>query len=128
MTQLIDISINDGKATPVSRLFSAQNAQSGNEPAMWYYKQGLQRTSFVRLSQLVRRSGSNASTKVQLQLVLPQVDAVTGVENYRLIGKFELTVPDVATDADIADALAFVANGLNNATIKSSIKDLSPML
>lgn len=127
MTQLIDLTINDGSATPVARLFSADRGQSGTEGALWYYKAGSARTSYARLTNTVRRSGSNAATKATLLLTFPKVD-VNGIELYRLIGKIEITAPDVCTQDDLNNVHAFLANAMQNAVIKSSMKDLSPVL
>ena len=38
MTQLADISVKNGAATPVTVVFSAFAPQSGANGAIWYYK------------------------------------------------------------------------------------------
>lgn len=128
MTQLADITVKNGAATPVDTLFSAVEPQSGSTSALWYFKAAPQRNSYVRLTTDVRRSGSNASTKSKMQLNFPAVDAVTGVVRYSLIAKMELTVPDMATQDDVNHVYAFMKNLIAHAQLQGNFKDLSASL
>lgn len=125
MTQLADMTLADGLSTPVGRLFTAVTPQNGTNPAIWNYKATTQRTGYVRAETLVRRSGSGASTIATFKLFAPSIDSVTGIERYRIIGEVKLTVPDVATQADIDNAFAFIKNGLAHAQLTGAFKDLS---
>lgn len=124
MTQLADITVKNGAAAPVDALFTAVTPQSGSDAALWYFKAGSSRTSYVRLNTNVRRSGSNAATKATLNLNYPIVDAL-GVVQYSLIGKIELTVPDQASQIDIDHVYAFMKNLMAHAQITGNFKDLS---
>lgn len=128
MTQLADITVKNGAASPVDTLFSAVEPQSGSTPALWYYKAAPSRNSYVRLTTDVRRSGSNASTKSKMQLNYPIVDGVTGLVKYSLIAKIELTVPDMATQTDVDHVYAFTKNLLAHAQLQGNFKDLSASL
>lgn len=128
MTQLTDITVKNGAVTPADTLFTAVEPQSGSTPALWYFKAGSQRNSYVRLTTDVRRSGSNASSKAKLQLNYPIVDPVTGAVRYSLIGKIELVVPDMATDTDVNHIYAFLKNLIAHAQVQGNFKDLSASL
>lgn len=124
MTQLTDITVKNGAATPLDTLFIAVTPQSGSDAALWYFKAGLSRTSYVRLNTNVRRSGSNAATKATLNLNYPVVDTL-GVVQYNLIGKIELTVPDQASQIDVDHMYAFLKNLFAHGQIAGNFKDLS---
>lgn len=124
MTQLTDITVKNGAATPIDVVFAAVTPQSGSDAALWYYKAGLSRTSYVRLMTNVRRSGSNAATKATLSLNYPVVDA-NGIVKYSLPFKAELTVPDQASQVDIDNIFAFAKNLFGHAQISGNFKDLS---
>lgn len=128
MTQLADITVKNGAATPVDTLFSAVEPQSGSTPALWYFKAADSRNSYVRLTTDVRRSGSNASTKAKMQLNFPIVDATTGLVKYTLIAKMELIVPDMATQQNVNDAYAWTKNLIAHAQLQGNFKDLSASL
>lgn len=125
MTQLADMSLADGLATPVVRLFTAVTPQNGINPAIWNYKAGSQRTSYIRAETLVRRSGSNAASVCSFKLFAPQVDPVTGIEKYRIITEVKMTIPDVASQADIDQSWAFLRSALGHAQVQGAFKDVS---
>lgn len=128
MTQLTDITVKNGAATPVDTLFSAVEPQSGSTSALWYYKAAPSRNSYVRLTTDVRRSGSNAASKAKMQLNIPVVDPVTSLVKYTLIAKMELTVPDMATQIDVDNAYAWMKNLIAHAQLQGNFKDLSASL
>lgn len=125
MTQLTDMTLADGLATPVNRLFTAVTPQSGSNPAIWNYKAVSQRSGYIRAETLVRRSGSNAASIATFKLIVPVIDTITGIERYRLIADVKMTVPDVATQADIDNVWAFLKNGLAHSQVTGAFKDLS---
>lgn len=124
MTQLADITVKNGAATPVDSLFTAVTPQSGSDAALWYFKAGAPRTSYVRLTTNVRRSGSGSATKAMLGLNYPVVDA-DGIVKYNLIAKVELTVPDQATQENVDDVYAFIKNLMAHSQISGNFKNLS---
>lgn len=124
--QLADITVNNGVAA--STLFTAVEPQSGSTPALWYFKAGSSRNSYVRLVTEVRRSGSNASTKSRMQLNYPIVDVATGLVRYSLIAKIELVVPDMATQTDVDHVYAFTKNLIAHAQLSGNFKDLAASL
>lgn len=124
MTQLADITVQNGSGTPNDVLFTAVTPQSGSDAALWYYKAGTSRTSYVRLNTNVRRSGSNAATKATANLNYPVVD-VDGIVKYNLLAKIELTVPDQSSQQDIDHVYAFMKNLLADTQLQGNFKDLS---
>jgi hypothetical protein len=126
MTQLADITVKNGAPTPADTLFGAVQPQSGGDAALWYYKAGPSRNSYVRLTTDVRRTGSNASTRARMQLNFPVV--VENVVQYSLIAKMELVVPDMATQQDVDHMYAFMKNLIAHAQLQGNFKDLSASL
>lgn len=124
MTQLADITVKNGAATPIDVVFTAVTPQSGSDAALWYYKAGTSRTSYVRLNTNVRRSGSNAAMKSVATLNYPVVD-VDGIVKYNLLAKIELTVPDQASQQDVDHVYALMKNLLAHAQLQGNFKDLS---
>lgn len=124
MTQLTDITVQNGAATPIDVLFTAVTPQSGSDAALWYYKAGTSRTSYVRLTTNVRRSGSNAAMKSVANLSYPIVD-LDGIVKYNLLAKIELTVPDQASQEDIDHVYALMKNLLAHTQLQGNFKDLS---
>ena len=126
MTQLADMSLADGHSFEC--LFTAVNPQNGTNPAIWNYKAGSQRTSYIRAETLVRRSGSNAASVCSFKLFAPQVDPMTGIEKYRIITEVKMTIPDVASQADINQSWAFLRSALSHAQVEGAFKDVSPVM
>lgn len=124
MTQFADITVKNGNSTPSDVLFTGITPQSGSDPALWYYKAGIPRTSYVRLTTNVRRSGSNAATKAVMNLNMPVVD-INGLVKYNLPAKIELTVPDQASQDDINQMYALLKNIFSHTQLSGNFKDLS---
>lgn len=126
MPQAADFTAKDGAGT--ARTFVTQTPQSGSEPALWFYKAGSARTSFVRVQSLVRRSASNAATKGKLTFNYPVVDALTGIVSYNLIANIDIVVPDRATDTDVANLYSFMKDTLAAAVGSSTIRDVTALV
>lgn len=85
---------------------------------------------FIRLGVKFSPAASNRPTnRIDVSLDLPVLATVNGVSEVAYVGRFKgyFVVPDQMTATDRANLLAFVANGLDNTTVKAVIKDLDPM-
>ncbi|DAD51038.1 coat protein [ssRNA phage SRR6960551_6] len=126
MTQLADISILDGTASPVARSFVAMKSQNGNIPSAWYYKPVTQPIGWVALTHSMTQT-SQGAFKLKVKVSHPQVDD-TNASNVVLlstcIASCEVTFPPNTSDTDRANTLAFMANFLTDK--KAEILSLTP--
>lgn len=126
MSQLADVNINDGAATPVSRLFVAMKAQTGSNPSAWYYKPVSQPIGWVALTHSLSET-SQGSFKTKVKVVNPQVDTTNPARVELIstcIASVDITFPPNASDLDRANTLAYLANYLT--TRKADILSLTP--
>lgn len=128
MTQIADITIKNGAATPVDVKFTAYQPQSGSDSSLWYINNALTRNTWTRATLSVRKTqGSGQARRHKLGINIPFFDA-TGVELGRIPFSGELVIPDNAPQSVIDDAAAYVANLYNSVLIKDTIKTVSPAL
>lgn len=127
MSAISNISLNDGQATPVPRLFSVTTAQAGQDiPARWTEQTSGFYAGYLQLTGLVRRT-SNKSTKIQVKVTLPKLSSDgTTTLIHTGIASLDVTVPDTMSLQERKDLHAYIANALDNAIIKSMVVDLSP--
>lgn len=131
MTQLADISVKNGAATPIDVLYAAQFPQAGTVGAMWYYKPpGSSRMEYTRLSVLTRRTGTGTASKSTVAITVPvYVDqAGARVKAYQVPVKFEVVMPDGINDAVAKDVITTCINLLNSSLIKDSLINSSPVI
>lgn len=130
MPQATDLVINNGAGTPVAKTFTLLAPAAGdNSVAEWALKEGTIASVFPRITASARRTG-NASRKVQLKIKLPSsyTDTVTGLTKVGSGFEFDCSasVPDDFPEALKNDAVAFTANAIAHALIKSMIRDALP--
>lgn len=127
MPQQTDLVINDNAA--VARTFVAISPGSFGTPAEWVYKAGVVSTVFPRITALATKT-QNQSNKLSVRFKYPSsyVDAASGLTKAGTAFEFNgtVSVPDAFPEALRADAVAFCANMINHALIKSMIKDALP--
>lgn len=129
MTQVTGpIVINDGAATPVARSFSPEKVTPADS-SFAERSSGIS-AGYTRLKIGLDLANSKRPTNhVPIEVVMPTLNTVNGVSvvayTARFQGKFIL--PDVMTAAERANIVAFVANALDNALIRSTVKDLDPL-
>jgi hypothetical protein len=122
------LSINNGAATPVAKSFAPERVAPDN--SVFTERSAAVSAGFTKLA--VRYSPASAkrnTNRVDVDVDLPVLSTVNGVSTVAYVGRFKgyFVVPDVMTAAERADLHAFVANGLNHATVKAVVKDLDPM-
>lgn len=131
MPQAIDLVVKNGASTPVDKTFTLISPAAGyNGVAEWLLKEGVSQVSFPNLTISAARNQQRSSRTAKIRLRVPATytDPTSGLEAH--LGNFDfhatVTVPDVFPESMKADAVAFTANLLNHALIKSIVKDAVP--
>lgn len=128
MSQIANITIKNGAATPVDVTFVAYQPQSGSDAALWFLSGPGARSTWTRVTLSVRQTtGVGKARRHKLGFNIPFFDAL-GKEIGRIPFSGELVVPDNATQEHIDNAAAYVANLYNHALIKDTIKTVSPAI
>lgn len=122
------IVINNGAATPVAKSFSPEKVSP--EGSTFTERSAASSAGFVRLGVAYSpASGGRKTNRINLDLTYPVLATVNGVSSVAYTGLFKgyFVVPDVMTNLERADLIAFVANALDNTLIRGVVKDLDPM-
>lgn len=137
MPAIANIVLNDGKSTPVAHTFTPQTGQVAVEPSLLFNKAAGIFVGFEKLTALVRRSESNKTTRVSIQISQPTL-AVTapstgsGIQPnptvaYTTIGKIDFVLPDSCTYQDRKDIRVLLSNALLNAVLLDAIDNMAPV-
>ncbi|UUW21262.1 MAG: hypothetical protein [Sanya fiers-like virus 14] len=128
MTQLANITIKNGAATPADVTFVAYQPQSGSDSALWYLSGAGSRATWTRATLSVRKTnGKGNARRHKLGFNIPIFDA-QGVQIGAIPFSGELVVPDIAVQADIDNAAAYIANLYASSLIKDTLKTVSPAI
>lgn len=122
------IVINNGAATPVAKSFSPEKVSP--EGSTFTERSAASSAGFVRLGIAYSpASGGRKTNRINVDLTLPVLSTVNGVSSVAYTGLFKgyFVVPDVMTNLERADLIAFVANALDNTLIRGVVKDLDPL-
>lgn len=122
------LSINDGQATPVAKSFAPERVSPGD--SIFTERTAAVSAGFYKLGIGFSAASSRRPTnRVDISLDLPVLATVNGVSTVAYVGRFKgyFVLPDTMTAAERADLHAFVANALDNASVKAVVKDLDPM-
>jgi hypothetical protein len=122
------LTINNGEATPVAKSFAPERVAP--DLSVFAEKTADVSAGYKRLSVGFSPANSKRATnRVDMKLDFPVLQTVDGVSTVAYVGRFQgyFVIPDVMTAAQRADLRAFVANALDDATVKAVIKDLDPM-
>lgn len=122
------LSINDGQATPVAKSFAPERVSPGD--SIFTERSAAVSAGFYKLGIGFSAASSRRPTnRVDISLDLPVLATVNGVSTVAYVGRFKgyFVLPDTMTAAERADLHAFVANALDNASVKAVVKDLDPM-
>lgn len=128
MPALANISINDGKATPVAHVYApvttdGSNAELANRAAS--IPQG-----FENLKVDVRKPASaTGAYRIQVSLVLPTVATVNGVDTVVRQSQASLTInmSQLSTAVERRDMRVLLANLLQHASMTTVIENLEPI-
>jgi hypothetical protein len=127
MSALASLSINDGQATPVAHTFNPVSTDGSR--AQWAERSAGVPSGYFTLSHEVRNPASaTAAYRVLIGLNVPVMATVNGVLTVVRNSSAQVTLNCSAqsTVQERKDLLAYVANFLGNATVKTSVQDLEP--
>lgn len=129
----MSISVNDGKATPVAHVFGQDREQNGNTPGLFVNRattDGPMSWETIESQSKVAQKSSDSHLS-RFVLTRPFIGTKDGAPY--VIGKHKVFVTitsDQAVSGEdaIADSTALMANWLANATIKTAVKKLQPLV
>jgi len=128
MPQAVDITVNNGAATPVAKVFTLlAPAASDGSSALWALKEGANSKTFNKVEASSRRNASRDAQKLALTFSFPStyVDAassLTLVKDQAVIN-VSVVIPDDFPEAKKDDLVAFTANLMNHALVKAMVRD-----
>lgn len=127
MPALANLSINDGQAAPAAHTFVAKGTngvlarfeEQSNEPATGY---------FVLSHEYVRPANATAAHRVKVSINMPTLATVNGVPTIvrNSSAKVEINLSQTASLQERKDILAYIANLLDNASMKTTVTNLEP--
>ena len=129
MPQAIDLVVNNGAGTPVSKTFTLISPAAGdNAVATWALKEGAISTVFPTFTASAGKTPRGRNLKLKFRLPSSYLDTVTGLTVVNSACEMNVTysVPADFPEALKPDFVAFSNNILNTALLKSMIKDAVP--
>lgn len=127
MPAIADIVLKNGAATPVDKTFKAKSVVG--TIAKWENRDAGVPIGYKRLALETKDSAS--SRRVKVQVSCPTLEAVSGANPsgfvpapavaYTLQGSADFLISTRASDAEVADLLAFLYNSLADALFKQVI-------
>lgn len=137
MTAFAAITLNDGQATPVAHTFAARRFDQ-NGAAKWQDISGGISAGFPTVTALLReplKGSKTPSYRATIKIMAPTLEVVNAstyngitpapTKAYDCIGTVEFVIPERATLQNRKDILAYVANALAQADLKSLVVDLA---
>lgn len=128
MSQIANITLADGQATPVNHTFTVINPQNGTATAEWRDLSRSARSQQVTVQSILRRAnGNSARNKVEVSIYAPilRTDAGGVLQATDMASaKVTITLPDIMLDTERKDLRAYVANFLNTAAFKEQVESL----
>lgn len=127
------LTINDGKATPVAHVFGVDQIQNGGDASVFVNRSNANGPNFwERLLILASLAPANRPKQyhtVKLDMNLPIQGTVDG--SAAVIGKIRVVTTiladqNVATEANVKDAIALARNTLSNATLIGQMSTFAP--
>lgn len=127
MPAIANLTINDGQATPVAHTFSVQSTTG--QKATWADRSPTIPAGYRIIShEIAEPNGNRTVHKVTMGFMCPVVATVNGVDTVVRYDSAQLVLnchPE-GTLQNRKDLLAYVANSLANASVKSSVENLEP--
>lgn len=125
MPAAVTLSINDGQGTPVAHSYTPAG-QTGSKVEWNEKTAGIPAGYFVLSHELVKPGTPEAAYRVKIGLNMPSTATVDGslavVRNSSAQVTFNLS--QSSTLQERKDLLAYIANTLGNASVKTSIQDI----
>lgn len=129
MATFANLTINDGKATPVAHTFSAKTCIG--RTAIWEDRVTGIPIAYPKLS--LTTKDSDVVRRVNMSLSLPVLKQINGVNDqgytpaasvsHSYKGSIELLLPQIGTQAERNDFIAYMTNAFNQTLIKAVMKD-----
>lgn len=133
MGNLVNLSINNGAATPVAHIFEPSGKTVEGVVAFNDKVLGVAIAYPVLTVSLRRPTKTSRNFRLMGKVVIPALEVSSGVNSqgftppstvaYSTLGTFEFVLPERSTLAERKDIHAYVVNTLSNALIKSMITD-----
>lgn len=127
MPAIAALSVNDGLATPVAHTFSPQSTTGAK--AQWADRSPSIPAGFRTIShELAEPNGTRTVNKITMGFMCPTVAAVDGsdtVVRYSS-GQVVLNLHPESTLQERKDLLAYIANTLGLAAVKTSVENVEP--
>lgn len=117
MSQIVNLVLADGQATPVNHTFTVMTPQNGSDPAVWLDKSGGVFAEYPRITALVK-VGNDAS-RSQFRVQLPSLD-LDGALKHTVFGKIEVVVPVEATLDEKNDIVAYLTGIVTDAVFSDA--------
>lgn len=126
MSQIANMTLADGQATPANHTFTVLTAQTGDQPAAW---RDIASSALVlgqyRASMKVNRSAT--ADKVSIIITMPKLSTDgTSSKVHQNIANISFVLPDTADVQERKDLLAFAKNMLGNAIVSDAVHNGSP--
>lgn len=124
MSQITDITLNDGLATPVARTFTAVLKDGLN--CKWIYNNGspIALRPTIAMKMRLEDSKNKIARKTTVVVAVPYTETVDSVEVTKYVSaRLEITTPDSAAATDVADCLAFAQGSLLETLVSDTIED-----
>lgn len=128
MPTLAQISINDGKATPIAHVFSPVSTDAGS--ASLANRAATMPQGYENLVINVRKPASAAGAyRIDIEMTFPVTATVNGIDTVVRTSKFVGTFYEsaIGPEADRKDHRVLVSNLLQNALITQVIEKLEPL-
>lgn len=127
MPAIATMTINDGQATPVAHSFAP--VTTDGSLAKWADRSPTIPSGYRTIShEVLPPNGSRTVNKVTLGFMVPVVATINGVDTVVRYSSAQVTLnihPDALLQ-ERKDLLAYVANSLANANVKTSVENIEP--
>lgn len=129
----MSLSLNDGKATPVAHVFSADQIQNGGDPTVFVNRANVNGPNYweklLILAKLAPANRPKQYHSVKASFELPIQGTVNGLPAVIGVIRVMTTVladQAVATEANMKDAVALSKNLLSDATVVGQMVTFAP--
>lgn len=121
-------SINDGAGTPAAHTFSPQSVTNGSKAEFQERSASIPSGYFVLTHEVIRGATPDSADRIKIGLNMPSVATVDGsaavVRNSS--AQVILNLSKVSTLQERKDLLAYVANTLGKADVKTTVENIEP--
>lgn len=127
MPAMANITVNDGKATPVAHVFTPRSVDKGL--AVWKENGVTPLDSWVLTHSLKEPSSREQPYRARVSITVPHTALnANGVKEigYKELGAVEFTTSQQCTEAEAKDIRMLIANALTNAVLGAALDKREP--